>query len=153
MKVIDVLDEDFVNYRLPSMTIAFPFCTFKCGKDICQNAELAELKLIEISAEKLVKRYLSNPISKSVVMQGLEPFDSFEDVKEFIAEFSKYSKDPVVIYTGYDKNEIEDKIKELRGLHENIIIKYGRYLPNQEQHFDEVLGVYLSSDNQYAERL
>jgi hypothetical protein len=36
---------------------------------------------------------------------------------------------------------------------DNIIIKYGRYIPGQEKHFDETLGVYLASDNQYAERL
>ena len=35
----------------------------------------------------------------------------------------------------------------------NIIIKYGRYIPDQEPHYDEVLGVNLASDNQYAERL
>lgn len=28
-----------------------------------------------------------------------------------------------------------------------------RYIPNQEKHYDEVLGIYLASDNQYAEKL
>jgi hypothetical protein len=32
----------------------------------------------------------------------------------------------------------------------NIIVKFGRYRPNQEPHFDKVLGVELASDNQYA---
>jgi hypothetical protein len=36
---------------------------------------------------------------------------------------------------------------------DNIIIKYGRFIPNQEQHYDETLGVNLASNNQYAERL
>ena len=35
----------------------------------------------------------------------------------------------------------------------NIIIKYGRYIPDQEPHQDEVLGVRLASNNQYAERM
>ena len=35
----------------------------------------------------------------------------------------------------------------------NIIIKFGRYIPNQKPHYDEVLGVNLASDNQYAERI
>ena len=37
--------------------------------------------------------------------------------------------------------------------YDNIIIKFGRYIPNQQSHFDIVLGVNLASDNQYAERL
>ena len=37
--------------------------------------------------------------------------------------------------------------------YKNIIIKYGRYIPNQTPHRDEVLGVNLASDNQYAERI
>jgi hypothetical protein len=37
--------------------------------------------------------------------------------------------------------------------YKNVIIKYGRYIPNQTPHYDEVLGVNLASDNQYAERL
>jgi len=36
---------------------------------------------------------------------------------------------------------------------DNIIIKYGRFIPGQEKHYDEILGVYLASNNQYAERL
>ena len=34
-----------------------------------------------------------------------------------------------------------------------IIIKYGRFIPNQQKHYDEILGVYLASDNQYAEKI
>ena len=36
---------------------------------------------------------------------------------------------------------------------ENIIIKFGRFIPNQGKHFDEILGIWLSSDNQYAEEI
>ena len=36
---------------------------------------------------------------------------------------------------------------------DNIIIKYGRFIPGQEKHYDKILGVYLASNNQYAERL
>ena len=66
----------------------------------------------------------------------------------------------VVIYTGYTKEELQNKIYKdnisyLDKLkqYKNIIIKYGRYIPDQEPHYDEVLGVNLASDNQYAERL
>ena len=36
---------------------------------------------------------------------------------------------------------------------QNIIVKFGRYIPDTDQRYDEVLGVILASDNQYAERL
>ena len=36
---------------------------------------------------------------------------------------------------------------------ENVIIKFGRYIPNDENKFDEILGVKLASKNQYAMRL
>lgn len=153
MKVIDVLDEDFVNYKLPSMTIAFPYCDFKCGIENCQNRELINEKSVSISPKKLVDRYINNPITKAIVLQGLEPFDSFEDVRDFLKELNKVSSDPVVIYSGYYKDEIEDKVKELTTIYSNLIIKYGRYVPGKEKRFDEVLGVWLASDNQYAEKV
>ena len=60
--------------------------------------------------------------------------------------------DDIVIYTGYNKDEVKEYIYWLSDF-SNIIIKFGRYIPNQEKHFDEILGVYLSSDNQYAEKI
>ena len=35
----------------------------------------------------------------------------------------------------------------------NIIIKFGRFIPNQQSHYDAVLGIKLASSNQYAERI
>lgn len=152
MKVKGIISEDFVNYKKSSMTIMFPYCTFKCGTDYCQNSSLADEKNIEISIEEIVKRYIQNPITESMVMQGLEPFDSWNDLYLLLAELRKYSSDDFVIYTGYNKNEIQDKIKQL-SIFKNVIVKFGRYIPNQEKHYDNVLEVYLASDNQYAEKI
>jgi hypothetical protein len=58
-----------------------------------------------------------------------------------------------VIYTGYSSTEIDQKRTQLSRAFDNIIIKFGRYRPGQEKHKDEVLGVELASDNQYAERI
>jgi len=33
MKLKFLIDEDFVNYKEPSMFIGFPNCTFKCDID------------------------------------------------------------------------------------------------------------------------
>lgn len=152
MKIKGLISEDLVNYKKPSMTIIFPYCTFKCGEGYCQNSELAKAPIIEMNVNNLVDRYINNPITEAIVMQGLEPFDSWNDLKSFVHELREYCNDDIVIYTGYDKNEIIEKINEL-SKYTNIIVKFGRYIPNQEKHFDNLLGVYLASNNQYAERI
>ena len=152
MKIKGLITEDFVNYKKASMTIIFPYCTFKCGKDYCQNSSLAKTPIIEISIDDLVNRYINNPITEAVVMQGLEPFDSWNDLKEFVQKLREHNNDDIVIYTGYNKDEVSKYIEEL-SVYPNIIIKFGRYIPNQDGHYDDVLGVYLISNNQYAERI
>ena len=152
MKIKGLITEDFVNYKKASMTIIFPYCTFKCGKDYCQNSPLVKSPIIEISIDDLVNKYINNPITEAVVMQGLEPFDSWNDLKEFVQKLREYNNDDIVIYTGYNKNEVIEKINEL-SKYTNIIVKFGRYIPNQEKHFDDLLGVYLASNNQYAEKI
>lgn len=170
MKIKGITDEDFVNYKIPSMFIAMPYCTFKCdieyGSKICQNSSLAKQPDIEIQTEKLIERYLSNKITKAIVFGGLEPFNSTEEMFRFIMALrQKECHDDVVIYTGYTKEELQNApiptdfainiIEEIRNTPEldNIIIKFGRYIPDCQPHFDPVLGVNLASDNQYAERI
>ena len=158
MLVKGIIDTDIVNYKKISMTIEFPHCSFKCDKDcgraVCQNSPLVNEPNIDISYDDICKRYLNNPITESIVFQGLEPIDSISDVINLIMWFRiKYNcLDDIVIYTGFNKNEIDWVIDKLKWM-DNIIIKYGRYIPNQEPHYDEILGVNLASDNQYAERL
>lgn len=152
MKIKGLITEDFVNYKKASMTIIFPYCTFKCGKDYCQNSSLAKAPIIEISVDDLVNKYINNPITEAVVMQGLEPFDSWDDLKKFVQKLREYNNDDIVIYTGYNKDEVIEYVKEL-SIYPNIIVKFGRYIPNQEKHYDDVLGVHLASNNQYAERI
>ena len=156
MKIKGLVDEDFVNYKKPSMYIAFPRCSFKCdkecGRQVCQNSALANEKNIEITVDKIIDRYMTNPITKALVCGGLEPCDSWEELKELIHTLRKYKEDDIVIYTGYYKNEIEDKIKWFKQ-YPNIIVKFGRYIPNRPSRYDDVLGITLASDNQYAERI
>ena len=83
---------------------------------------------------------------------GLEPFDTWSDLQELIIEVRQRTQDDIVIYTGYKKEEISYAVDWLN-LFSNIIVKFGRFVPNQTKHYDEVLGIYLASDNQYAERI
>ena len=152
MKVKTIIFEDFINYKKASMYIAFPNCSFKCGKGLCQNSELANQESIDISYERIIEKYLSNNLTNAIVFAGLEPFDDFLDMYMLISKFREYTDDDIVIYTGYNKDEIDTGINVIREFN-NIIIKFGRYIPNQEPHYDEVLGIKLASDNQYAERI
>lgn len=156
MKIKTLLDDDLINYKKPSMVIAFPKCTFKCDKEcedkVCQNSELISMTDINISIDELVSRYLNNNISQAIVCAGLEPFDSWKDLLLLVNAFRLQTDDDIVIYTGYHKCEIINKINALK-TYPNIVIKYGRFIPDQEKKFDEVLGVYLASPNQYAERI
>ena len=153
MLIKGLVDEDFVNYKLPSMFIIMPNCSFKCdkecGKNICQNSALSKEPVVDINIKELLNRYDSNDISKAVVLGGLEPFDSPTDLLDFMLLFRERSNDPIVIYTGYTEEEIKEKFKWAFDI-DNVTIKFGRFIPDQEKHFDSVLGVYLSSPNQYA---
>ena len=152
-------DEDFVNYKKPSMFIITPTCSFKCDKEngclMCQNSHLVREPTHNVDARLLVKRYVTNPITSAIVFGGLEPFDTAQDMYEFvhILRNEYWCSDDVVIYTGYTEEELINN-RYYKNILEygNIIIKYGRFRPNQAPHHDEVLGVNLASDNQYAKR-
>ena len=156
MIVKQLLDEDFVNYKKPSMFIGFPSCTWKCekecGEHCCQNSALAQAPNINIHVDSLIERYMNNPITKAVVCGGLEPMDSWDDLQCFILNFRYWSPDEIVIYTGYTEEEVQDKLKWLK-YYGPIIVKFGRYIPHQQSHYDPVLGVALASDNQYAKKV
>ena len=153
-----IIDEDFVNYRVPSMTLMFPKCSFKSEKEygerFCQNSSLVKEPNVTVSLESIYNRYINNPITEAIVLQGLEPFDSREELSILIDYFRyKGCIDDFVIYTGYTEDEIQSDLYDIASLFPNIIVKFGRYIPDQEPHYDEVLGVKLASNNQYARRI
>ena len=152
MVLIGITDEDFVNYCKPALYLAFPYCTFKCGKNNCQNKELEDANKIDVPIEAIIERYLQNPITSAIVCAGLEPLMSWKELKDFIYQVRLKTNDDIVIYTGYEEEENPDVIEFLSGF-PNIIVKFGRYIPNQEPHLDPILGVKLASSNQYAKRI
>ena len=147
--------EDFVNYKKPSMFLITSKCDWKCcveaGNQICQNSNLTKVNSKHYLVQVLFDAYSKNDITKSIVFGGLEPMLQFNEIYYFIKFFrDNECDDDIVIYTGYNRDEIEDKVKILQEF-PNIIIKFGRFIPDQEPYFDAVLGVNLASDNQYAE--
>lgn len=159
MRVKAIVAEDFVNYKLPSMFITTCFCDWKCcnelGLDVgvCQNAPLAQFKNKEIDNQIIYEQFAKNPITKAVVIGGLEPMIQINEVIDLINLFRTNGENcPFVIYTGYYPNEIPKPLDEIKK-YSNIIIKFGRFIPNQDSHYDEVLGINLASNNQYAQQI
>ena len=160
MRVKTIVDEDFVNYKKPAMFIGTISCNGKCCTEagiplsVCQNDEWRSGATITVSTRDLIERYLNNPITSAIIFGGLEPFEQFKDIAWFtrVLRLNYRCNDDVVIYTGYNCDEIKEQVKTLSEF-ENIIVKFGRFCPNQTPHHDEVLGVALASDNQYAVKI
>ena len=79
MRVKGVVSEDFVNYKRPSLFINTCYCDFKCcteaGLDlgVCQNAPLSRNPTLDIPDKQIYRYYADNPITKAVVVGGMEP--------------------------------------------------------------------------------
>jgi len=137
------------------MLLATCKCNWKCLKEqdldisICQNSNLAEQKTVDIPIRNIIDRYINNPITKAIIIAGLEPILQFDEVIEFIKKLRNISDDDVVIYTGYYPEEIKTQIRELEK-YKNIIVKFGRYRHGGIKKYDKTLGVELISDNQFA---
>lgn len=158
IKLKGIVAEDFVNYKKPSLFLISSICNWKCCKEanipitVCQNNALVNKPTKEFNIESIYTLYINNDITKAIVIGGLEPFMQFDEFISLIDYFRKYTDDDIVIYTGYYEEEIKDKIELLKQF-PNIIIKYGRYMPNNSPHYDNILGINLISDNQYAEKI
>ena len=158
MKLKGIIDYDCTNYKEPVLTLEFPYCDFKCDKlngcQVCQNSSLIKEPTIEISLKTIWELYKQNPLTKGFCLQVLETLDSIDDVLNFIKYIrgNNFCNDPIIIYTGYDKEEVTKFIYQITNF-DNIIIKWGRFIKGQNLHYDRILGVNLASDNQYAEKI
>lgn len=159
MRLRGIVFEDFVNYKKPSLFLITMSCDWKCCKEagipisVCQNSELMKSDVKEYSDESIYKAYSTNNISQAIVIGGLEPMLQLEELINLIKTFrGNGCDDPIIIYTGFNKTEILYQVEQLK-MFKNIIIKFGRYVENSNPIYDEVLGVTLASDNQYAEKI
>ena len=158
MRISNLKDEDFINYKKPSMFIGTCYCNWKCcdeagiSREVCQNYQLHNSKIHELSNEQIYRRYINNPITSAIVIGGLEPILQEDEVISLIEYFrNKGCNDDFVIYTGYYEDEIGDLDNYKK--YSNIIFKFGRFKPNEYSHFDKVLGVNLVSSNQYGKKI
>lgn len=153
-----IKNEVFQDYKKTSLLISNSFCDFKCDKEnncqLCQNMPLSKSKTLYPSFKYIIEQYVNNPLTNAIVFGGLEPFDEFDQLKLIIEIIREYYKinDDIIIYTGYYSDEIIKEIKILKK-YSNIIIKFGRFKPNDKPHFDNILGINLANKEQYAEKI
>lgn len=159
MRIITFVEEDFTNYKLPSMFIALGYCDWKCCKEanipitVCQNSELVKAQDIEVPIREIFDRYINNPITKAVCIGGLEPMTVAGHVLALLDYFRTHGcDDDFVIYTGYYPSEIPAIVTQLKK-YKNVVVKFGRFIPDRPKRYDDILGVTLISDNQYTERI
>ena len=61
MKLKNIIVEDFINYKLPSMFLITCSCNWKCckeaGNNICQNMEIAKEKNIKFNDTVMAEKY------------------------------------------------------------------------------------------------
>ena len=166
MKLKQIIDESFGDYKEAAMLLVTPNCTWKC--EGCQNRHLSQLPTKNFPDEEILKRFFKNPLTSAIVIGGLEPLDDMQDVRHFISALGQkvYSEDlpkpTIIVYTGYELDEIEDQLywsglePEMRTYGE-CILKYGRFNPIYQTKGDgfervdiwnEDLGINLASPNQ-----
>ncbi len=158
IRLKQLVDEIFQDYKKPAMLLATCYCDWKCLKErdfdisICQNSDLSKQPNIKVTFDSIISRYINNPITHALIIAGLEPMLQFDEVVDFVKKFREVSQDDIVIYTGYYPEEVQSKINILKQ-YGNIIMKFGRFIPDRPTRYDDVLGVILNSDNQYAVKL
>lgn len=156
MRVRGRITEDFTNYKRPGLYVPCCYCDFKCchdcaaDKSMCQNSMAAEVPITEIDDNDIMQAYSNSLIAKAVIFGGFEPFWQIDEIEQLLKKFrAEGIHAPFVIYTGYTECEVMHLAARLFP-YGDIIIKYGRYRPNEKEHMDDVLGVRLASNNQYA---
>ena len=160
MRVKTILLERYQDYIKPSMYIASVSCSGKCCLEagiptsVCINDGWRNSATLTVEADEICQKYLSNPITQAIVFGGLEPLDQTDEVIEIVDTLrNKYEcDDDIVIYTGYYPYEIMKTVEALQQ-YKNIVVKFGRYIPEMKPKFDHILGVTLASENQFAERI
>lgn len=159
VRVIDIMDADFVNNKKPTFNILIGIsCTFKCCQEtdgvVCQNKDLAQSQCKLLYIDEILDLYNIQEIVHTITFQGLEPLDNLYDLLSCIYFIRKEFEDEIFIWTGYTEDECEYLINMIKCMGwKNIVIKFGRYQPNNNPQYDDILGVQLASNNQYAKRI
>lgn len=165
--LVDVKTDNITDYKETSMLLVFPYCSGKCGPKCHNYRMIGTTKINEYNILDIINLYLKLETHNSVVCAGLEPFDSMLDLTNLVKCFSSCNKNcDIVIYTGYNEDEIEDNVKSLvetfdanvnKDYKKSLIVKFGRFIfddsGKEVKNYSDILGINLASPNQYAKVL
>lgn len=159
VNLIDVKTDDTTDYGKTSLLLVTPKCSGKCGEK-CQNYYLIKNSSPkQYSVSDIVNLYNSLDTHEAVVFAGLEPFDTFDETKAIVKAFLENNKRiDIVIYTGYNYQDIADKVDQLvsnvHSVGKTIIIKFGPYDPQNypKSWHSDLLNIDLATSNQYVEK-
>lgn len=157
---ITIIKETVNDYKKTALLIGVKTCDYKCcieqniDNSICHNYNLDNEEEVDLSTQSLISRVLKNKLINAVIFGGKEPMldKYFNDMLDVIECLRDKSEIDIVIYTGYYKHEISEKIEKLKKFN-NIIVKFGRFKLNGKKRFDNVLGIELNNEEQYAEKI
>ena len=156
--IIKDIREVVGDWSCNAALIATAFCDWKCElegtltKCACQNSHLARLPNYDLTYADIIDIYSKYDTVSALIFAGLEPLLQLTDVLGLIEVFREDFSDPVIIYTGYNKDEIFEALESLSE-YSDIYMKFGRYIAGHKPHRDPLVGVELASDNQYFEKL
>ena len=145
--------EVFQDYKRSAVMFSAISCDWKCckeaGRDVCQNMKLTKGEIVVLSFDRALKM-VKDSITDAVLFAGLEPLLQADELVQFIEYLrQKGISKPIVIYTGYYPEEINQETL-LRLAKCQVVMKFGRYIPDRPSRFDEILGITLASDNQFG---
>lgn len=132
-------------------------CEWKCKE--CINKKHKDEYVISFpTIGEIIEQYQRNILASTIIFAGLEPLDSIPNLTLIIDHFRQVTNDTIIIYTGYEIDEMTSNSDGLWLFHElksygNILIKFGRYIKDRPKVFNEILGIDLASDNQWVLKL
>ena len=108
-----------------------------------------EIKFLTIADKAGKKTYVRGLVL--LMLKSLYEVVGEENIDKFLVEFALGTGYYCEVFAKVKLNqEIIDKVNWLKN-YDNIVVKFGRFIPGHQKRFDEVLGVELASDNQHAE--
>ncbi len=146
MLIKELIVEDFNSYMYPTTTVRLP------------SGDPDEVPLFPMPDNGIIELFVYNNKTKALVIKNFAPLNSssFDEIIELLRKLRveyKQKDSLFILYTDYDKKDIEDKLLALRSYVGPVIVKFGQYDPTYPPKMDSVLGIMLSSSNQYAERI
>ena len=93
MRLKALIDEDFTNYKKPSMFIGTISCNWKCCKEqnldvsMCQNSALAQSDMVELANEIIRSRNEANRIA-TTIENSLQNIENNEITRRYYEEIT-----------------------------------------------------------------